>query len=72
MTTVDLPLLPLGRGVDLGSERGVECPGDLPSASDPDLVARALRRQGGAGLAGLRARPPLPARRGHPVRRRHR
>src|SRR3954467_12789038 len=40
-TTVDLPLLPLGRGVDLGSERGVECPGDLPSASDPDLVARA-------------------------------
>jgi quinolinate synthase len=42
MTTVDLPLLPLGRGVDLGSERGVECPGDLPSASDPSLVARAL------------------------------
>ena len=41
MTTVDLPLLPLGRGVDLGSERGVECPGDLPSPSDPDLVARA-------------------------------
>ncbi|MXG92161.1 quinolinate synthase NadA [Nocardioides flavescens] len=40
--TVDLPLLPLGRGVDLRSERGVECPGDLPSASDPDLVARAL------------------------------
>jgi quinolinate synthase len=42
MTTVDLPLLPLGRGVDLASERGVECPGDLPSPSDPDLVARAL------------------------------
>ena len=41
MTTVDLPLLPLGRGVDLGSERGVECPGDLPSPSDPGLVARA-------------------------------
>ena len=41
MTTVDLPLLPLGRGRDLGSERGVECPGDLPAASDPDLVARA-------------------------------
>src|SRR5918997_162254 len=40
-TTVDLPLLPLGRGVDLSSERGVECPGDLPAASDPDLVARA-------------------------------
>jgi len=42
MTTVDLPLLPLGRGTDLDSERGVECPGDLPAASDPDLVARAL------------------------------
>jgi quinolinate synthase len=41
MTTVDLPLLPLGRGSDLGSERGVECPGDLPAASDPGLVARA-------------------------------
>lgn len=41
MSTVDLPLLPLGRGVDLDSERGVECPGDLPPASDPDLVARA-------------------------------
>ena len=40
-TTVDLPLLPLGRGRDLSSERGVECPGDLPAASDPDLVARA-------------------------------
>src|SRR5215213_5832747 len=42
MTTVDLPLLPLGRGTDPSSERGVECPGDLPAASDPDLVARAL------------------------------
>ncbi|NGN96018.1 quinolinate synthase NadA [Nocardioides sp. KC13] len=42
MTTVDLPLLPLGRGTDLNSERGVECPGDLPAASDPDLVKRAL------------------------------
>ena len=41
MTTVDLPLLPLGRGKDLSAERGVECPGDLPPASDPDLVARA-------------------------------
>jgi quinolinate synthase len=41
VTTVDLPLLPLGRGRDLTTERGVECPGDLPSPSDPDLVARA-------------------------------
>jgi quinolinate synthase len=41
MSTVDLPLLPLGRGTDLTSERGVECPGDLPAPSDPHLVARA-------------------------------
>ncbi|KQY63897.1 MULTISPECIES: quinolinate synthase NadA [unclassified Nocardioides] len=41
MSTVELPLLPLGMGKDLSSERGVECPGDLPAASDPDLVARA-------------------------------
>ena len=40
-STVDLPLLPLGPGKDLGAERGVECPGDLPAASDPDLVERA-------------------------------
>ena len=36
-----LALLLLGRDNDLGSERGVECPGDLPAASDPDLVERA-------------------------------
>src|SRR3954452_18854276 len=42
MTTVDLLLLPLGRGVELTSEPGVGCRGDLPPASDPDLVARAL------------------------------
>src|SRR4051812_35957323 len=41
MTTVALPLLPPGRGIDLGSEGGVECPGDLPPASDPSLVERA-------------------------------
>jgi quinolinate synthase len=40
-TTTDLPLLVLGRGVDADSERGVDCPGGLPPASDPDLVARA-------------------------------
>jgi quinolinate synthase len=34
-------LLLLGRSADPLSERGVECPGDLPAASDPDLVARA-------------------------------
>ncbi|GHH74425.1 quinolinate synthase A [Streptomyces sulfonofaciens] len=36
-----LALLLLGRGSDPRSERGVECPGDLPAPSDPDLVARA-------------------------------
>ena len=36
-----LALLLLGRQSDPSSERGVECPGDLPAASDPTLVARA-------------------------------
>ncbi|MCX6427629.1 MAG: quinolinate synthase NadA [Actinobacteria bacterium] len=34
-------LLLLGRGTDLGSERGVSCTGELPAMSDPDLVSRA-------------------------------
>jgi quinolinate synthase len=34
-------LLLLGRGVDLASERGVSCPGELPAFSDPNLVERA-------------------------------
>ncbi len=49
MTTVDLPLLPLGRGRDSLSERGVDCPGDLPAASDPDLVDRARRAKEALG-----------------------
>ena len=36
-----LALLLLGRGADPDSERGVDCPGELPPASDPELVARA-------------------------------
>ncbi|MGZ4665398.1 MAG: quinolinate synthase NadA, partial [Frankiaceae bacterium] len=36
-----LALLLLGRHADLGSERGVSCPGSLPAASDPTLVERA-------------------------------
>lgn len=36
-----LALLLLGREADPKSERGVECPGDLPSPSDPNLVERA-------------------------------
>jgi quinolinate synthase len=34
-------LLLLGQQSDAFSERGVDCPGDLPAPSDPDLVARA-------------------------------
>ena len=34
-------LLLLGRGQDLESERGVSCTGELPEASDPELVTRA-------------------------------
>jgi quinolinate synthase len=41
VTTTDLPLLVLGRGADPASERGVDCPGGLPPASDPALVERA-------------------------------
>src|SRR3984885_11091672 len=36
-----LPLLVLGAGADPAAERGVSCPGELPPASDPSLVARA-------------------------------
>ena len=34
-------LLLLGRGKDLESERGVSCTGELPEASDPELITRA-------------------------------
>ena len=36
-----LPLMVLGAGADPNAERGVSCPGELPPASDPALVARA-------------------------------
>ena len=44
-----LALLLLGREADPDSERGVECPGDLPPASDPDLVARAAAAKAALG-----------------------
>ncbi len=44
-----LPLLALGAGTDLKSERGVECPGELPPPSDPDLVARARAAKAALG-----------------------
>jgi quinolinate synthase len=49
VTTQTVPLLLLGRGADPRSERGVECPGDLPPASDPDLVDRARRARAALG-----------------------
>ena len=44
-----LALLLLGHGADSASERGVDCPGDLPPASDPDLVARAVAAKAALG-----------------------
>ena len=44
-----LALLLLGHGSDPDSERGVECPGDLPAPSDPDLVARATAAKAALG-----------------------
>src|SRR5215510_6155236 len=52
-TTADgpksLPLLFLGQSTDPHSERGVECPGALPPASDPDLVERAVKAKAALG-----------------------
>nr|WP_296072808.1 quinolinate synthase NadA [uncultured Actinoplanes sp.] len=42
-------LLLLGRGSDPASERGVDCPGDLPAPSDPGLVARATAAKAALG-----------------------
>ena len=44
-----LALLLLGAGLDPDTEKGVECPGALPPASDPDLVARAWRAREALG-----------------------
>ena len=60
MTTADLDLMPgveptplalllLGRQDDPSSERGVDCPGDLPAASDPGLVERARAARAALG-----------------------
>ncbi|ROT31451.1 quinolinate synthase NadA [Micromonospora sp. HM5-17] len=42
-------LLLLGRGADPSSERGVDCPGELPPPSDPSLVARAAAAKAALG-----------------------
>ena len=46
-------LLLLGQGSDLASERGVSCDGQLPAASDPDLVARARAARKALGSSVL-------------------
>jgi quinolinate synthase len=48
-TRTPLSLFILGTQSDPRSERGVECPGDLPPASDPDLVDRARRAKAALG-----------------------
>ncbi len=47
--TSPLPLFVLGSGTDPDTERGVECPGELPPASDPQLVERARRAKAKLG-----------------------
>ena len=42
-------LLLLGQGADLRSERGVSCDGELPIASDPELVDRAKKARAALG-----------------------
>jgi len=44
-----LALLMLGRQRDDASERGVDCPGELPLASDPTLVERARKAKEALG-----------------------
>ncbi|WP_084965616.1 quinolinate synthase NadA [Thermoactinospora rubra] len=44
-----LPLFILGQDADPRSERGVDCPGELPPASDPALVERARKAKEALG-----------------------
>ena len=46
-------LLLMGQASDLGSERGVSCTGELPAASDPDLVQRAVAARAALGDRAL-------------------
>jgi quinolinate synthase len=48
-TQTGLPLFVLGQGADPHSEKGVDCPGELPPASDPQLVERARRAKQALG-----------------------
>jgi quinolinate synthase len=49
VTATPLALLLLGRQRDPDSERGVDCPGELPAASDPTLVERARAAKAALG-----------------------
>jgi len=49
VTPTPLALLLLGRSSDGAAERGVDCPGELPLASDPTLVERARRAKAELG-----------------------
>ena len=46
-------LLVLGQGSDLASERGVSCTGELPPASDPHLVERAIAAKAALGSRAM-------------------
>jgi len=46
-------LLLMGRRRDLSSERGVSCDGELPTASNPDLVARAVAAREALGSKAM-------------------
>ncbi|CAN2203690.1 NadA Quinolinate synthase [Candidatus Nanopelagicaceae bacterium] len=46
-------LLILGQGKDLASERGVSCSGELPEASDPQLIERAKTARAALGDRAL-------------------
>ncbi|HLU75512.1 MAG TPA: quinolinate synthase NadA [Nonomuraea sp.] len=48
-TQTGLPLFVLGQGADPHSEKGVDCPGELPPASDPQLVERARKAKEALG-----------------------
>ncbi len=49
VTASPLALLLLGRQSDPASERGVDCPGELPASSDPTLVDRARAAKAALG-----------------------
>ncbi|RVX39333.1 quinolinate synthetase [Nonomuraea polychroma] len=48
-TQTGLPLFVLGQSADPHSEKGVDCPGELPPASDPGLVERARKAKEALG-----------------------